>query len=134
MTSARYVIIGAGFAGAATAYHLARSGASKIVVIEQERVAGVHASGRNASMIRQIISEPSTAAMAYEGAAFLRSIPNHWPVPVSFEQNGSLLLGQGETWKNLIHDAEMATQRGIEVEMWSPQKAEEYVLRPAPHG
>ncbi len=127
MTSARYVIIGAGFAGAATAYHLARSGAGKIVVIEQERVAGVHASGRNASMIRQIISEPSTAALAYEGAAFLRSIPADWPVPVSFEQNGSLLLGQGETWKNLVQDAEMAKQRGIEVEMWSPQKAEAYV-------
>ncbi len=127
MTSARYVIIGAGFAGAATAYHLARSGAGKIMVVEQERVAGVHASGRNASMIRQIISEPSTAALAYEGAAFLRSIPADWPVPVSFEQNGSLLLGQGEAWKNLIQDAEMAKQRGIEVELWSPQQAQEYV-------
>jgi len=127
MTSAQYVIIGAGFAGVATAYHLARSGAGKIMVVEQERLGGVHASGRNASMIRQIISEPSTAALAYEGAAFLRSIPADWPVPVSFEQNGSLLLGQGEAWKNLIQDAEMAKQRGIEVELWSPQKAQECV-------
>ncbi len=127
MTSARYVIIGAGFAGAATAYHLARSGIREIVVVEQERVAGVHASGRNASMIRQIISEPSTASLAYEGAAFLRSIPAHWQVPVSFEQNGSLLLGGGETWKALSQDAEVARQRGIEAELWTPQKAKEYV-------
>ncbi len=127
MTTARYVIVGAGFAGAAAAYHLTRSGVREVVVVEQEQLAGVHASGRNASMIRQIISEPSTASLAYEGAAFLRSIPAHWQVPVSFEQNGSLLLGEGETWKTLRQDAEMARQRGIEVELWSPQQAKEYV-------
>ena len=55
MASTHYVIVGAGFAGAATAYHLARNGARRIVVLEQERMAGVHSSGRNASMIRQII-------------------------------------------------------------------------------
>ncbi len=127
MISTRYVIIGAGFAGVSTAYHLARSGASGIVIVEQELVAGVHSSGRNASMVRKIISEPSIAALAHEGSAFLRNLPTDWPVPVTFEQNGSLLLGCGEAWENLIQDAEMAKQRGIEVELWSPQKAEERV-------
>ncbi|MFQ5850559.1 MAG: NAD(P)/FAD-dependent oxidoreductase [Candidatus Binatia bacterium] len=127
MSSAQYVIIGAGFAGAATAYHLARSGASGIVILEQEGIAGVHSSGRNASMVRQVISEPSIAALAQEGAAFLRNLPADWPVPVNFAQNGSLLLGHGDAWEGLIRDAERARQRGIEAQCWSRQRAQEYV-------
>lgn len=127
MTSARYVIIGAGFAGAATAYHLARSGVSDIILLEQESTAGMHSSGRNASMVRQVVSDPALAALAREGAAFLREPPADWPVPAIFRQNGSLLLGSGDKWKGLERDAEAAGKLGIEVECWSRQKTEEYV-------
>ncbi|MCH7914304.1 MAG: FAD-binding oxidoreductase [Deltaproteobacteria bacterium] len=127
MTSAHTVIVGAGFAGAATAYHLARSGASGIVVLEQERLAGVHSSGRNASMIRQIVPDPSIGSLAQEGAAFVRNLPSDWPLLVNFEQNGSLLLASGKEWESLTRDAERARQIGIEVECWSRQRAEQYV-------
>ncbi len=127
MASTHYVIVGAGFAGAATAYHLARNGARRIVVLEQERMAGVHSSGRNASMIRQIIPDPLIGALAREGATFLRHLPADWPLPVKFEQNGSLLLGSGKEWETLSRNAERARQKGIEVECWSRQRAEEYV-------
>ena len=46
----QFVIIGAGFAGAATAYHLTRRGLTDIVVLEQESIPGFHSSGRNAAM------------------------------------------------------------------------------------
>ena len=127
MTTARYVIIGAGFAGAATAYHLARRGAKEILILEQEVMAGVHSSGRNAAMVRQVVSDPAMMALTRDGAAFLRSLPTDWPVPVSFQQNGSLLLGGGETWKKLSRDAEAARQTGIEAELWSPEKAKDHV-------
>ncbi len=127
MTSARYVIIGAGFAGAATAYHLARSGAEGIILVEQEALPGVHSSGRNASMVRQVIPDPSIASLAYEGAAFLRDLPSDWSVPVSFEQNGSLLLGRGQALADINRDADRARRRGIPVECWSRQEAEKYV-------
>jgi glycine/D-amino acid oxidase-like deaminating enzyme len=54
--STEFVIIGAGFAGAATAYHLTRRGVRDILVVEQEQVPGVHSSGRNASMVRQVVT------------------------------------------------------------------------------
>ncbi len=127
MNSSQYVIIGAGFAGAATAYHLSRRGVKEITILEQEKVAGVHSSGRNASMVRQVVSDPAIAALTREGASFLRSLPPDWPVPVSFQGNGSLLLGSGEGWKRLLRDAEIAREAGIEAEPWSREKAKEHV-------
>jgi len=47
-----HVIVGAGFAGLATAYFLARSGRSGIILEASDHV-GAHASGRNAAMFRQ---------------------------------------------------------------------------------
>ena len=127
MISPRYVIIGAGFAGAATAYHLARRGAREIVILEQERVAGVHSSGRNASMVRQVVAEPALIELTRDGAAFLRSLPADWPTEVPYRQHGSLLLGRGERWQALSRDAERAKRAGIEVGLWSPAKAKAFV-------
>jgi D-arginine dehydrogenase len=128
MRSAQFVIVGAGFAGAATAYHLARQGARNILLVEQETVAGYHSSGRNASLIRQVISEESTMVLAVEGAAFLRRLPEKWLVPVSFEQNGSMLLAGGKVWEGLQRDAAHADHMGIKVELLSPQEAKARIV------
>ncbi len=127
MKSLQYVIIGAGFAGAATAYHLARRGVKDILILEQESQAGFHSSGRNAAMARQVIPEPAVAALAREGATFMRNLPPDWPTPPIFQQSGSLLLGSAEGWQKLTSDAESARRQGIEVECWSPAKAKERV-------
>ena len=52
------VIVGAGFAGAATAFHLSEQFQGSMLVIEREEVPGVHASGRNASLILQTVTDP----------------------------------------------------------------------------
>lgn len=119
---ARYVIIGAGFAGAATACHLVLQGARQVVVVEQEAVAGFHSSGRNAGFIRQVIAEPSVADLAAQSAAFIRKPPPGWPVPVSYDPIGCLILGRGEQWDALCQDAALARRRGLEVECWTPER------------
>ena len=51
------VILGGGFAGAATAFHLSKITSAKILVLEAEKVFGEHASGRNAGMLRQPVTD-----------------------------------------------------------------------------
>jgi glycine/D-amino acid oxidase-like deaminating enzyme len=122
-----YVIVGAGFAGAATAYHLARRGVSNILLLEQESIPGFHSSGRNAAMLRQCVSEPDLTKLAREGANFIRHLPGDWPEPVPFKQNGSLLLGSGAGWEKLQRDAEVGLSVGIEMELWTPEQAKRRV-------
>ncbi|MGH7816831.1 MAG: NAD(P)/FAD-dependent oxidoreductase [Candidatus Binatia bacterium] len=121
-------MVGAGFAGAATAYHLARRGVADIVLLEQESIPGFHSSGRNAAMLRQCVSEPDLTKLARDGAAFIHNLPSDWPEPVEFKQNGSLLLGSGNGWHKLKQDAETGRQAGVDgIELWTPDRAKQHV-------
>lgn len=120
---ADYVVIGAGFAGAATAYHLACRGARNICILEREAVAGVHSSGRNASFVRQVIPDPLLAELAVEGRAFLQGLPADFPVDVAYTPIGSLLLARDAQWDDLARDAEHASVLGLAVECWTPDRA-----------
>ena len=61
-------MVGAGFAGAAVAFHLTRMGMERVTILEQEEVPGMHASGRNAAMVRQVVPHESIAALARGGS------------------------------------------------------------------
>src|SRR5512145_2661205 len=117
------VVVGAGFAGAATAYHLTQRGCTDIVILERETIPGFHSSGRNAAMIRQCVSDEALAYLARDGASFLRNLPDDWPVPVQYKRNGSLLLGNGAGWERLRQDAERGRALGIDVQPWTPEQA-----------
>ena len=74
MIETQCVIVGAGMAGAATAFQLTRRGLHDIVILEQEALVGYHASGRSAAMIRQVVPDPAISALARESAKFLATI------------------------------------------------------------
>lgn len=87
------VIVGCGFAGAATAYHLSRAGGGSILILDKEAVPGFHASGRNASLILQSVAQPLireltvASRLGYERCAR----------EIGLAQIGSLLLGTQES-------------------------------------
>jgi D-arginine dehydrogenase len=94
IASADVVIIGAGLAGAATAYSLTRLSDRTVVVLEQEEQPGLHSSGRNAAMIRHVIGTRALMPVVSEGARFVRRPPSDFPA-VSYNACGSLILAEG---------------------------------------
>ena len=90
--AAEIVIIGAGFAGAATAYHLARRGVRDVVILEAEPRAGVHASGKNAALCFQLIDDPDEARLAVEGTRAYADPPEDVAPRPLLRRLGSLLL------------------------------------------
>jgi D-arginine dehydrogenase len=95
MTRTDTLVIGGGFAGLSTAYYLAKKGLRHVVVIEGEKKLGGHASGRNAGMIRQAISEPVLARLAKAGRNTLARLDKKRWKGIGFRPNGSLLLAEG---------------------------------------
>jgi glycine/D-amino acid oxidase-like deaminating enzyme len=86
------VIVGAGFAGAATARHLVRAGVRRVVLLEQEPTPGRHASGLNAGMARQNSIPRRLLPLAAEGVAALQNATSEEGIPL-FRRTGSLILG-----------------------------------------
>jgi len=68
----RWVIVGAGFAGASTAWALARAGLAPGVILERETAYGVHASGRNAALLRLAEHDDVIGTLATRSAAVIR--------------------------------------------------------------
>ena len=127
MKNVEYTIVGAGFAGAATAYHLTRQGVTDVLLLEQESIPGYHSSGRNAAMLRQCVADAELTQLARAGANFIRHLPGDWPEPVPFRQTGSLLLASGAGWDKLQRDVAVGLSVGIEMELWTPQDAKRYM-------
>ncbi len=69
MGGSKIVIVGAGFAGAATAAALVARGVTDITILEAEPLYGAHASGKNAAMARRVIEDPLMSRLATEGLA-----------------------------------------------------------------
>ena len=88
------LIIGGGVAGLSTAHFLAKSGQRSVLVLEQEKVLGGHASGRNAGMLRQALSDPVLAELAVKSRrTFSRAAKQGWS-GLNLQPNGSLLLSK----------------------------------------
>jgi glycine/D-amino acid oxidase-like deaminating enzyme len=75
---AAVVIIGGGFAGAATAWALRRAGVRDVIVLEREIALGRFASGRSAGLGRQLAEDDHTTALTVRGAQLLREMPTAW--------------------------------------------------------
>lgn len=75
MSRERIVIIGAGMAGATTAYFLTRRGAPDVTLLEREKVPGSQSTGRNAAILRTMIPHPLLNQLACQSAEFYLDPP-----------------------------------------------------------
>lgn len=115
MEVADVLIIGAGFAGASTAWHLAKMGCRDVVVLEREDLPGMHSSGLNASMMRQFVEDEVIARCSNAGADFIVNPPSHWKRIV--DQLGSLLLFKDSRLPAIQKTLNFASAIGLESEL-----------------
>lgn len=87
----RFIIVGAGFAGAATAWALGRAGLGPGVIFEQEASFGVHASGRNAALVKISEGDPIVAALVRRSLDRVRSLETAGEPLI--KRTGGLTLG-----------------------------------------
>jgi D-arginine dehydrogenase len=111
--NAEIVVIGAGFAGAATAWHLTRRGVTDVVVLEAEDGPGLHASGRNASLVFHLLKDPDEARLVREGARFYSDPPRSFCDRPLFRRSGSLLVASDDGAADLGEAARDAERLGL---------------------
>ena len=126
----RVVVIGAGIAGAAAAWHLA--GHASVVILEREAHPGAHATGRSAALHTGTSGAPVVSALAAASRPFLAEPPD------GFTDHG-LLSPRGLLWiaraaeRHLLEDKAAAAEAdGVDVHRLDSSQCCELVgvLRP----
>lgn len=120
----RVVVIGGGLAGAATAWGLSRRG-HKVTLLEQADRPGVHASGRNAGLIRRVIGDPAVAALAREGADLLAEPPDDLAAALSADlvrPTGSIMIAGEAGAPALRRAANDARAAGVDCKLRRPER------------
>ncbi len=86
-----FIVVGAGIAGASTAYFLAR-GAS-VVVLEREAQPGYHTTGRSAALFAESYGTPQVRALTRASRGFLEHPPEGFTEHPLLGERGALFVG-----------------------------------------
>jgi D-arginine dehydrogenase len=114
--SASALILGGGLAGAASAWALSRRG-WRVTLLERESRPGVHASGRNAGLVRRLESNPAIAELSRRGADLLATPPADLADEPLYRRTGSLLVAGRRHRESLEADVAAARDAGVSVVM-----------------
>ena len=114
------IVVGGGIIGCATAYNLAKKGAS-VIVLEAQEVIGNGGSTRNGGGVRQSGRDPRELPLA------MYAVRHLWPTlseelgcDVEYRQAGNLRLGKTERHLEILRGlTERATALGLDVKMVS---------------
>lgn len=116
------LVIGAGFAGAATAYFLHQAGLIDCRVLDAAELPGTKSSGLNAAMGRQVIANPEFRALAREGMQFLRNPPPGFSdIPLA-DGRGSVLMFSSDDSPRATQLAMDSKDDGIATVLWDVQQ------------
>jgi D-arginine dehydrogenase len=114
------LVIGGGVAGLSTAYFLGGSGEKDVIVLEQERKLGGHASGRNAGMLRQALPDPILTELARDSRKYFEKLESNGWKRVSLWKNGSLTLSK-ESKRSELESIEKSLKNSKISAEWLPR-------------
>lgn len=121
--STRVIVIGAGFAGAATAAALAERGQGPGLILERETTYGVHASGRNAGLLKVSEDDAVVRTLAVRSARRLDALRAQAPDLV--RPTGGLTLYPAERLPEARALCDHLQQDGIDAELVTASDARE---------
>jgi D-arginine dehydrogenase len=96
MSNDRVVVIGAGMAGASTAYFVARRGLNNVILLEKGKIAGAQSTGRNAAILRTMIPNPLLNQIARQCAEFYYHPPEGFASEPLVDPIGICLTARAE--------------------------------------
>jgi D-arginine dehydrogenase len=114
MNDEQVIIIGAGMAGASTAYFLTRRGFKNVLILEREKIAGTQSTGRNAAILRTMIPTPLLNRLACESAGFYYHPPSGFSPEPLVDTVGVYLAAGGEHIKTLNAWCDNNPESGLE--------------------
>jgi sarcosine oxidase subunit beta len=120
--TADVVIVGAGTTGVSVAFHLARAGIGRVVVLER-RFIGAGGTGRSVGIIRQLYPTRETTEMVVRSLAVYRDFDAAVGGASGYVGCGAL-IGVGPTMQTRLEET-MRRQRalGIRAELLAPARA-----------
>lgn len=127
MKTAEIVIIGGGIFGANLAYALAKRGAQRVILLEQDVIAA-GSSGKATGGLRQQFADELDIRFSIEGISFYKRfiseyIPEEQYRPPHFHQYGYMFLcNTPESWQNLQKYAELQRTLGVPTQLLSPDE------------
>ena len=107
------VVVGAGIAGAAAAWHLA--GRASVVIVEREAQAGAHATGRSAALHTETSGAPVVGVLAKASRPFLAEPPPGFAEHELLSPRGLLWIARAGERDSLDAKATAAEAAGVEV-------------------
>jgi len=114
--SADVVIVGAGVMGTSTAFHLARRGAGRIVLLEKDAIAS-GSTGRTGGIIRQHYSNEVTARMAKRSLEVFQNFAEIVGGTADFTETGALFIVRPQDRAGLEANVALQQSVGIRTEI-----------------
>ena len=121
------VVIGAGIMGLAIAYHLARAGTTRVVVLDKSYLCG-GASGRNGGGVRAQWSSEANIRLMQESIRMCREFATEMKINVWFRQGGYLFLVRSEERRRSLEaSVKLQNDCGLPTRMLTPKEAQKLV-------
>ncbi len=124
MPSADVVIIGGGVIGASTAFHLARAGVRRVIVVERRHLAA-GASGKSGALVRMHYTNEPETRLAYESLTYFANWQDLVGGDCGFRKVGFLALAPDDYRDNFAANVAMQQRVGVNTSLISPDEARE---------
>jgi sarcosine oxidase subunit beta len=119
--TADFLVIGMGVTGASIAFHLAKRGAGRVLVLDRD-LPGRGSSGRSSALVRMHYSLPEEVQLALTSLDIFTHWEDYVGRPKSFRKTGFVRLVPGSEVERLKRNVQMQQELGVRTHLISAQE------------